>query len=56
MSYELAKQILGAWSRGALVAPGTLENTINILARSKRNRFVENCIRRCGALEGRRLG
>lgn len=49
MSYELAVQILAAWSRGASVAPGTLENTINILARSKRNRFVEMCLRRRGA-------
>ena len=56
MNRETAKGVLEWWSRGALVAPGTLENTINILARSKRNRFVENCIRRREALEGRRSG
>lgn len=54
MNPELAKQIMGAWSRGSHIAPGTMEDVLGSLARGRFNRFVEVCLRRRGALEGRR--
>lgn len=46
MNPELAKQILGAWSRGSGVAPGTMEDVLGTLARTKLGRFIERCMRR----------
>lgn len=56
MNPELAKQILEAWSRGALVAPGSMSEAITTLARGGPSSFVEDCIARRGISEGRRSG
>jgi len=53
LSYELAKQILEAWSRGASVAPGSMSEAITTLAKGGPNPFVEDCITRRKVLEGR---
>lgn len=54
MNRETAKGLLEWWSRGALVAPGSMSEAISTLANGGPSPFVEACIARRGISEGRR--
>jgi len=54
MKPETARWYLDAWAKGAHISSGIVESAINALVHGKPVPFVEDCIGRRGALEGRR--
>lgn len=54
MKPETARWYLDAWAKGAHISSGIVGSAIGALVHGKPVPFVEDCIRRRGALEGRR--